>query len=81
MSTNRKKLYIPSDKKIAQEESKQKRKYFTCKTSKRRTHQIRIGEEFYKKVKEVAKNEDMMLSFMLDKICKFYFKKINNKRF
>ena len=74
MSTNRKKLYIPSDIKLAKEKKKKKGKYFTQKTIKRKTIQIRVGEELYKKIKEVAKKEDMMLSFMLDEICKFYFK-------
>ena len=74
MSTNRKKLYIPSDIKLAKEQNKEKGKYFTQKTIKRKTIQIRVDEELYKKIKEVAKKEDMMLSFMLDEICKFYFK-------
>lgn len=74
MSTNRKKLYIPSDIKFAQEESKRVGKYFTSKTSKRKTVQVRLGEEFHNKIKDIAKNKNMMLSFMLDEICKFYFK-------
>lgn len=74
MSTNTKKLYIAKDIKLAQEKSKRVQKYFTKKTSKRRTVQIRISENWYQEIKVVANEENIMLSFMLDEICRFFFK-------
>lgn len=74
MSTNTKKLYIPKDIKLAQEKNIRIRKYFTRKTSKRRTVQIRISEEWHQEIKIIAGEEKIMLSFMLDEICRFFFK-------
>lgn len=74
MSTKIKKLYFNRDIKTAQEELKENNKYFTRKTSRRRTHQVRIGEKWHQKLKEVAQSDKVMLSFLLDHICEFYFK-------
>ncbi len=74
MSTKIKKLYFKSDIKNAQEELKVNNKYFTRKTSRRRTVQVRIGDKWHERLKEVAKSDKVMLSFLLDHICEFYFK-------
>jgi len=74
MSTKRKKLYSKGDIKLAQEEQKEQNRYFTRKTNKRRTHQVRIDEKWHKRLKEVGSSEKVMLSFLLDAICEFYFK-------
>ena len=74
MSTKRKKLYFKSDIKNAQEELKVNNKYFTRKTSRRRTLQVRIGDRWHQRLKEVAKSDKVMLSFLLDHICEYYFK-------
>jgi hypothetical protein len=74
MSTKIKKLYFKSDIKNAQEELKVNNKYFTRKTSRRRTVQVRIGDRWHERLKEVAKSDKVMLSFLLDHICEFYFK-------
>ena len=74
MSTKRKKLYFNRDIKTAQEELKENNKYFTRKTSRRRTNQVRIGNRWHERLKEVAKSDKVMLSFLLDHICEFYFK-------
>lgn len=73
MSTNRKKLYFNSDIKISERELKRALKLFTRKTEGRKTIQVRVSEKWYRKLKEVAESEDVMLSFMLDHICKHYF--------
>ncbi len=74
MSTNRNKLYFNSDIKISERELKKALKLFTRKTVGRKTIQIRVSEKWYRKLKEVAESEDVMLSFMLDHICEHYFK-------
>ena len=74
MSTNKKKLYHPNDIKLAQKESIERGKYFTKRSSKRKTVQIRISEKWYKKIKETAKPNKIILSFFLDKICAHFFK-------
>ena len=74
MSTNRNKLYFNSDIKISERELKKALKLFTRKTQGRKTIQIRVSEKWYRKLKEVAESEDVMLSFMLDHICEHYFK-------
>ncbi len=73
MSTNRKKLYFNSDIKISERELKKALRLFTRKTEGRKTIQVRVSEKWYRKLKEVAESEDVMLSFMLDHICKHYF--------
>jgi predicted DNA-binding ribbon-helix-helix protein len=74
MSTKRKKLYFNRDIKTAQEELKENNKYFTRQTKRRKTIQVRIGDKWHQKLKEVAKSEKVMLSFLLDHICDHYFK-------
>ena len=74
MSTKRKKLYFNRDIKTAQEELKENNKYFTRRTKRRKTVQVRIGDKWHQKLKEVAKSEKVMLSFLLDHICDHYFK-------
>ncbi len=74
MSTKRQKLYSKEDIKLAQEESKRVGKYFTRKTAKRKTIQVRIGEKWHQKIKEVASEEKIMISFFLDRVCEHFFK-------
>jgi predicted DNA-binding ribbon-helix-helix protein len=74
MSTKRKKLYFNRDIKTAQEELKENNKYFTRQTKRRKTIQVRIGDKWHQKLKEVARSEKVMLSFLLDHICDHYFK-------
>lgn len=74
MSTNIKKLYFKSDIIVAQEAQKKKNKYFTRKTLRRKTVQVRISDQWHLKLKELAKDEKVMISFMLDHICEHYFK-------
>ena len=74
MSTKRKKIYCAEDIKFAQEETKRSEGYFTRRTSRRRTVQVRIGEKWHQKIKEVAGSEKIMLSFFLDRICQHFFR-------
>ncbi len=74
MSTKIKKLYYKADIKIAQEEVKKQNQYFTRKTKQRRTVQVRIGEKWHQKLKEISRSEKVMMSFTLDHICEHYFK-------
>ena len=74
MSTNRLKLYTKEDIKLAQEAIKQTEKYFTRKTSRRKTVQVRISERWHQKIKNVAGTEKIMISFFLDRVCEHFFK-------
>ncbi len=74
MSTKRKKIYNKEDIKSAQAELKRVEKYFTRRTSRRKTMQVRIGEKWYCKLKEISKSEKVMISFFLDRICEHFFK-------
>ncbi len=74
MSTNTKKLYFAKDFKEAQENQKRAEGYFTRKTKRRKTVQIRLDEKWHQKIKDAAKDERVMLSFFLDRICEIFFK-------
>lgn len=74
MSTKRKKLYNKADIRLAQEETKRVENYFTRKTSRRKTVQVRISEKWHQKIKEIAGSEKIMLSFFLDRICEHFFR-------
>ena len=74
MSTKIKKLYSSQDIKQAQSDLIKVERYFTRNTKKRKTVQVRISEKWHKKLKEVAIDENILLSFMLDEICKQFFK-------
>lgn len=74
MSTNKTKLYTFKDIERAKADDKEIKKYFGRKGKRRKTRQIRIGEKWHKKLKELAESENMILSFLLDEICKHFFK-------
>jgi len=74
MSTNRKKLYSASEIALAQKYIIKNNRYFTRKTAKRNTVQVRISDKWHNKIKEVSKSEDIMMSFLLDKICAYFFR-------
>lgn len=74
MSTNRKKIYNKNDIYIAQEEIKKVEKYFTRKTNRRKTVQVRISEKWHHKIKEAAGDKKIMISFFLVKVCEHFFK-------
>ena len=67
-------LYSAIDIKQAQSDVIKVERYFTRKTQKRKTVQIRIGEKWHKKLKEVARSDNILLSFLLDEICRQFFK-------
>lgn len=74
MSTRSKKRYSKADFAEAQKSNDEVRKYFARKSKRRKTVQIRIDKEWHTKIKEVARSEKMLMSFMLDLICKRFFK-------
>lgn len=74
MSTNRIKLYNKEDIRSAQKEMKRVERYFTRKTSKRETVQVRVSKKWHQKIKTIAESEEIMLSFFLDRICEHFFK-------
>lgn len=74
MSTKSKKRYSKADFAEAQKSNDEVRKYFARKSKRRKTVQIRIDKEWHTKIKGVARSEKMLMSFMLDLICKHFFK-------
>lgn len=73
MSTIKKRLYTSADIELAKAENKAVKKYFARKCQKRKTMQVRVGEKWHKKLKELAKSEKAIMSFLLDEICKHFF--------
>lgn len=73
MSTKRKKLYSLEDIEGAKADDRDVKKYFAHKCQRRITRQVRVSEKWHKRLKEVAHSEDMIISFLLDKICKHFF--------
>lgn len=73
MSTKRKKLYSKGDIKTACIEQSRVEKYFTRKTEGRKTVQIRISKKWHKVIQEIAESQRIMMSLLLDTICKRFF--------
>ena len=74
MSTKIKKLYSKADVEDAKVTNETVRKYYSRKGEKRQTVQIRISKNWHRKLKELAKEEKMVLSFLIDKICEHFFR-------
>lgn len=74
MSTKLKKLYSKADIEDAKAISETVRKYYSRKSERRLTVQIRISNKWHLRLKEIAQKEEMMLSFLIDKICEHFFK-------
>jgi len=73
MSTKKKKLYTSADIEKAKADNKVVQKYFARKCEKRKTVQVRVSDKWHKKLKELAKSEKAIMSFLLDEICKHFF--------
>lgn len=74
MSTRSKKRYSKADIVEAKKNNKEVSKYFARKSERRKTIQIRIDKKWHTKIKVIARSEKMLMSFMLDSICKHFFK-------
>lgn len=74
MSTRSKKRYSKVDFENAKIKNMQVINYFARKNRRRKTVQIRIDEKWHTKIKEISQSEKMLMSFMLDSICKHFFK-------
>lgn len=73
MSTKKKKLYTSADIEQAKADNKLVKKYFARKSERRKTVQVRVSDKWHKKLKELAKSEKAIMSFLLDEICKHFF--------
>lgn len=73
MSTKIKKLYSSTDFKEAKISSDRVMKCYSRKGERRKTVQVRISKKWHARLKEVATSEKMVLSFLLDDICKHFF--------
>lgn len=73
MSTKKKKLYTSADIEQAKADNKAVKKYFARKCERRKTVQVRVSDKWHKKLKELAKSEKAIMSFLLDEICKHFF--------
>lgn len=74
MSTRTRKLYSRADLREAERNNEQVRNHFAHKGKRRRTVQVRVSTETHAKLKELAKSEGLILSFVLDLMCKHFFK-------
>lgn len=73
MSTKSKKLYSKLDIIEASKNHYEVQKCYARKSKRRRTLQIRIGIKWHERIKEIAKSDNMLMSFILDSICKKFF--------
>lgn len=73
MSTKKKKLYTSADIEQAKADNKLVKEYFARKSERRKTVQVRVSDKWHKKLKELAKSEKAIMSFLLDEICKHFF--------
>lgn len=75
MSTKLKKIYSKADIEEAKRDDDRVKNYFARKEAKKRnTVQIRIHRDWHNRIKAIADKENMLMSFMLDSICKHFFK-------
>jgi hypothetical protein len=74
MSTQYKKLYSRADIQDAEKDSNRVKEHFARKSAKRHTVQVRVGKEWHSRLKELAKSEKLVMSFLLDEVCKHFFK-------
>lgn len=73
MSTNKKSFYTSADIELAKADNYAVKKYFARKSERRKTVQVRVGEKWHKKLKELSNSEKTVMSFLLDEICKHFF--------
>lgn len=74
MSTKFKKIYSKRDIEEAKTGSAAVSRYYGRKSERRKTMQVRIGIEWHKKLSELCEIEGTKLSFLLDSICRHFFK-------
>ncbi len=74
MSTKIKKLYSTSDIQDARTDSKKVKNHFDRKGGRRCTVQVRVSKEWHNELKALAKKEKLVISFLLDEMCRHFFK-------
>ena len=72
MSTRKRKFYTAMDVELARADNEAVKKYFARK-ERRKTMQVRVSEKWHKRLKEFSRSEQMIMSFLLDEICKHFF--------
>lgn len=70
----RKKLYSRSDIEEAKVGNAAVSRYYARRGKRRKTVQVRIGVEWHKRLKDLSKEEGTKVSFLLDTICKHFFR-------
>lgn len=68
------KLYTSKDIEIAKKSNEAVKKYFARRAERRKTIQVRISERWHTRLKELSRSEKTVMSFLLDEICKHFFK-------
>lgn len=85
MSTKSKKRYLKLDIDEARKSNIKVSSSYSRRTERRKTVQVRIGKDWHTRLKLMARDENLVLSFVMDKICELFFKnysdykKIKNK--
>lgn len=74
MSTNSKKRYLKLDIDEARKSNIKVSSSYSRRTERRRTVQVRISKDWHSRLKLMARDEDLVLSFVMDKICELFFK-------
>ncbi len=73
MSTRSKKRYLKLDIDEAKKSNIKVSNSYSRRSKRRQTVQIRISKDWHTRLKLMAKDEDLVLSFVMDKICELFF--------
>lgn len=74
MSTKIKKLYSRADIQDAKRDSKKVTDHFKRKSERRQTVQVRVSKTWHTELRNLAKSEKLVMSFLLDEMCRYFFK-------
>lgn len=74
MSTKIKKLYSRADIQDARKDSEKVKDHFDRRGERRMTVQVRVGKKWHTELRNLAKTEKLVMSFLLDEMCRHFFK-------
>ncbi len=74
MSTKSKKRYLKLDIQEAKKSNINVSNAYSRLSKRRRTVQVRISKEWHTRLKLMAREEDIVLSLVMNKICELFFK-------
>ena len=74
MSTKIKKLYSSADIQDARKDSEKVATHFTRRSARRQTVQVRVSKKWHTELRNLAKSEKLVMSFLLDELCRHFFK-------